>query len=378
MMLRCSRCGGQIAEETLAWRCGCGGYLNCPEESFRYAPDPSRSGIWRYASSLPVADPDHPVSLGEGMTPLVSAEWEYAGGKAPVLCKLESLSPSGSYKDRGIAVLVSRIRELGVRKIAEDSSGNAGASMAAYCAAAGIACDVYVPESTSEGKCVQIAAYGANLVRVPGPREATTEATLEAAKTVYYASHNWSPSYPLGLKTWALEVFEQAGGMPDTALCPAGQGSPVRGPEAGSPAMARSGEAPRVPRLCGAQAPPAPPLHQAWKRDAKEPPPARPEPILAERILSAMPVRGDYTLHAVRQSGGALAAVSEKAIWDAFTEAAAKGFYMEPTSAVAFAGLTQFLDGGVIKPGEKSVVLVSGFGLKATDKIMALRASPPV
>ncbi len=366
-------CGGRIPEEDLAWQCQCGSYLNCPDDGFRFAPDPSLPGIWRYASSLPVADPKHPVTLGEGMTPLVPCRWE----NAAIFCKLDSLSPSGSYKDRGIAVLVSRLKELGVTRIVEDSSGNAGASMAAYCAAAGIAGDFYVPQSASEGKCVQIAAYGANLVPVPGPREATTEAAEEAAKKAYYASHNWSPYFPAGLKTLGFEIFEQMGDVPDNVICPAGQGSLVRGVFDGFSEIRRSGKISRIPRVFGVQAEACRPLYEAWIRGEDQPRDVAKADSMAEGILSAFPVRGDGTIRAVRESGGAFTTVSEKAIWEAFKAVAGKGLYFVPTSAGAFAGLIRCLAEGVIAPGEKTVVVVSGIGLKATDKILELRRNPP-
>ncbi|NCC36381.1 MAG: pyridoxal-phosphate dependent enzyme, partial [Chloroflexia bacterium] len=131
--------------------------------SYEYDLSGRSASLWRYREVLPCGNDDGcgPVSLGEGMTPLVRAAWD----GAEILWKLDFLCPTGSYKDRGASVLMSRLRDLGVRDIIEDSSGNAGAAMAAYSARAGIRCRIFVPDYTSEGKCVQIGSYGAELVR---------------------------------------------------------------------------------------------------------------------------------------------------------------------------------------------------------------------
>src|SRR5262249_9347954 len=140
--------------------------------------------LWRYHEAL--GGNSDTVSLGEGLTPLVSGS--VAG--LPVSLKLDFLSPTRSHKDRGSAVMINPLKSWGIREIVEDSSGNAGASVAAYAAAARIRSRIFVPESASAGKLVQVVAYGAELTRVPGSREATTRAALEAAADSFYASHN--------------------------------------------------------------------------------------------------------------------------------------------------------------------------------------------
>ena len=378
MKLTCDACGLEIKEEALPWRCECGGPLSCDPESFSFAPDPALPGLWRYASSLPVANPGKAVTLGEGMTPLAPCSWDYGTGKAELLCKFDALSPTGSYKDRGISVQVSRLKELGLAKLVEDSSGNAGAAMAAYTAAAGIGCEIFVPESASEGKCVQIVAYGANLRKIPGPREATTRAAEEAAKNIYYGSHCWNPYYPHGIKTYAFEVYEQLGNaMPDTVIVPAGQGGLIAGAWDGFSEIAKTRKGLRIPRIFGIQSVNCSPLYEAWKNGLDTPVHFDKKPTMAEGIASAVPVRGRAMLRAVRNSNGGFAAVTEKEIWEAFERFALLGFYVEPTSAAALAGASRLLSEGTVKPGETTVVLLSGSGLKATDKILQLRANPP-
>jgi len=376
-MLYCEICGQNIEEQSLPWRCPCGGPLACDPAAFRYAPDPALPGLWRYASSLPVLDPQNAVHLGEGMTPLVPVKWDYGAGKAEILCKMDMLNPSGSYKDRGAAVEISRLRELGLTKLVEDSSGNAGASMAAYAAAAGIACDIFVPASASEGKCVQIAMYGARLQRIPGPREAATTAAEQAANNNYYASHNWNPYFPEGIKTYAFELFEQLGGQaPDNLIVPAGQGSLISGAWKAFSEIAAADKAVKMPRIFGIQSAHCAPFHQAWKNGDAITRPFEKKPTIAEGIASAFPVRASAKLNMVRNSKGAFVAVQEAEIWTALEKLAQAGIYVEPTGATALAGVSRLWQEGEVRPGECTVALLSGFGLKATDKILELRANP--
>ena len=128
-----------------------------------------------------------------------------------MLFKLESQMPTGSFKDRGTAVMLNHLIEVGVGPIHEDSSGNAGSSIATYAAAAGLQCRIYVPATAPRGKVVQIAASGAEVRAIPGTRQAVTEAALAAVGESFYASHNWQPFFIEGTKTLAYELWEQLG-----------------------------------------------------------------------------------------------------------------------------------------------------------------------
>ncbi len=172
--------------------------------------------MWRFREALPIENDENIVSFQEGYTPLLPFQVE---GR-PILLKQEHLFPTGSFKDRGASVLISRAKELGVERVVEDSSGNAGAAIAAYAAQAGIACDIYVPDNTSPAKLAQIKLYGARLHKIPGSRENTAEAARDMAKDHFYASHVWNPYFFQGTKTFSFEIWEQLGGQaPDTILC---------------------------------------------------------------------------------------------------------------------------------------------------------------
>src|SRR6202035_5218453 len=183
---RCAACGTVYSADRPLWRCDCGSHLDLvPGPGIGCAdivsPDAS---LWRYRAALALSGPPK-VTLGEGWTPLVTRRWD----GVPVQFKLESQMPTGSFKDRGTAVMLNHLLEVGVGPIHEDSSGNAGSSIATYAAASGLRCRIYVPAAAPRGKIVQIAASGAEVRAVPGTRQAVTEAALAAIDESFYASH---------------------------------------------------------------------------------------------------------------------------------------------------------------------------------------------
>jgi threonine synthase len=327
--------------------------------------------LWRYGAVLPVRG-EAAVSLGEAITPLVEA----AVDGVAVRFKLDFLLPTGSYKDRGAAVLISALRVLGVRHAVEDSSGNAAAAITAYAARAGIACTVFAPAAASPGKLVQAAAYGARVERVGGSRDDVAAAAIAAAAaddTATYASHNWHPFFVEGVKTWALEVWEQLGyRTPDNVVVPVGSGSMLLGAHRAFSQLLAGGEIGRLPRLFAAQPAACAPLHAAYLAGADDVSAVERRPTLAEGASIARPVRGRELLAALRESGGATAAVEEEEIASGLRDLARQGIYVEPTSAVAVAGVRQLLARREIQPGETTVVMLTGSGLKATDAIRGL------
>jgi threonine synthase len=366
---RCRACDAVHPFLEGRWRCDCGGLLDL---DFAPALDPARlSGavptLWRYRTALPLPKEADVVSLGEGFTPLTPARLD----GVDVWLKQDHLFPSGSYKDRGASLLIGYARALGVDAVVEDSSGNAGSAMAAYSAAAGLACTVYVPESASPGKLVQMAAYGAGVVRVPGSREATALAVREAAAQSFYASHVWHPLFTHGVKTVAYELWEQLGRRaPETVVVPAGNGSLLLGVDLGFRELVRLGLAARRPRLIAVQAANCAPLHAAFVAGAAETTPFPSTVTVAEGVAIADPARGAQMLAAIRTGGGSVLAVSEAEIGDALRLLHRRGFYVEPTSAVAVAGLRRHFREGPLT--DRPVAILTGHGLKATDRIASL------
>ncbi len=367
--LFCTACQTEYPLNDVRWRCDCGGLLDIQftarfplEQIAARKPD-----LWRYREAIPLPEGAEIVSFGEGFTPLIPVE---VAGRA-VLIKQDQLFPSGSYKDRGATVMISQAKYLGVRSVVEDSSGNAGCAVAAYCANAGIGCDIYVPESTSPGKLAQIQMYGAGLHRIPGSREDTSTAVMQAAQTTYYASHSWNPFFLHGTKTFAFEVCEQLGWKaPDTLALPAGNGTLLLGAATGFRELLQAGITRRLPKIVAVQAEACAPLARAFAAGQSMPAAIEKRDTLAEGIAIAEPVRGAQILQAVSESGGEFVTVSEEEILAALKAMSRQGHYIEPTAAATIAGAARYLPDS--QPGEVIVTVFTGHGLKATEKLAHL------
>ena len=368
-MMICSNCATKYSSDRPRWRCDCGGYLLLTDTPL-FSRDCLRdrpATLWRYHEALDIGDPANAVSLGEGWTPLVRTQ--ISG--CPVSIKVDYLCPTGSYKDRGSSVMISKLREWGVKKIIEDSSGNAGASIAAYATTAGIEADIYIPASTSEGKGAQIGMYGANLVKVPGTREDTARAAWDAAGQVFYASHNWNPYFLAGMKTAAYEIAEQMSWeAPDWVIAPAGGGGLLVGLYLGFSELAAAGITGHVPRLVAVQSAQCDPIYRAWRAELSDVPAIEKKPTAAEGISVARPVRGKTILGALRDSRGLVRTVSDEQVWEMLPQLGRGGMYVEPTSAAAPAAFVSLRKDGTIADGDSAVVVLTGSGLKATDKIV--------
>ena len=318
--------------------------------------------LWRYRAALWGIEPQARMSFGEGLTPLVTRSW--AG--YDLQFKLDNTLHSGSFKDRGAAVMMNHLASLGVTEILEDSSGNGGAAIAAYAAAGGIHCHIFVPESTSAGKVVQITAYGAEVHRIPGTRQDTADAAAIASERFVYASHNWQPMFIEGVKTVAFEIWEQRGYQaPDAVVVPTSYGSNLLGLYRGFRELLAAGEIRRLPRLYAVQAAVVAPLARFMQEGTRE---VQPHATVAEGIAGTRPIRLDEMAEAINTTGGRVVTVEEERIMPAqLGFAKATGLYIEPTSAVAAVAAQDLA--GENEIGAESVVLLTGSGLKATDRI---------
>jgi threonine synthase len=311
---------------------------------------------WRYAKALPLEL--QPVSLGEGCTPLLRLTLD----GIELAVKPEWFNPTASFKDRGTTVMVSLLRHQGVDRMLEDSSGNGGASVAAYAAAAGIHAKILAPDSTSEAKTLQSRMHGAALELVPGPRQATADEAVRQSEQIFYASHNWHPFFLQGTKLFAYELWEDLGfRAPDNVLIPAGAGSLALGCSIGFHELRRAGAIERLPRLLVAQPEHCSPLARAFHAGDEAVQDATWAPTIAEGTSIARPVRDREVLAAVRESGGTIVAVPEAEIAPAVRRLARHGLYAEPTSALVIAALPQL----ALDPRELTVTVLTGSGLKS-------------
>lgn len=371
MQISCTNCHQPYPQQGVPYRCpNCGGIYDYTTP-FIYdtaSIEPGLPGIYRYCHTFGFPQGLAPVSLGEGETPLV---WAQAFGRQ-VAFKCDFLNPTGSFKDRGTAVLLGILRSRGVTLALEDSSGNAGASFAAYAARAGISARIFVPESASGYKRAQIEMYGAQLVAVPGPRSNATEAVLgvlsEPGNQAVYASHAYLPFNLPGYATLAYELVAQLGIAPGSILLPAGQGGLLLGASLGFQAMKNAGVIAQIPWIVGVQARACAPLWAlatygasglAWVVEA---------PTLAEGICVRHPVRGDAVLQAVSASGGRFLAVDEDELLPGRAALAHLGLYVEPTSAVVWGALAQVIN----TLPEPVVVVLTGSGFKYADPLIFL------
>jgi len=364
----CDTCGASTPSlAPSGWRCACGSPWSLPPGP---AFDPrtateTASGVWRFRRQIRL--PPGPVpTLGEGC-----GRWlRPPGGPRIALAHLE---PTLSFKDRGVAVLLAWAALAATPPLIEDSSGNAGGSFAAYAAAAGLPCRIYVPSSAPAGKTAALRAFGAEVVEVEGPRGNATEAAL-ADPDGTYCSHAWNPMFLEGTKTMALQWWQEHGGvLPRRVYVPVGQGSIALGLYHGFTEIRAGVPEFRVPEIVAVQHRTAAPLWQAIEAPGadKEPDPASepdrapaPEPAdhpsLADGIAIDKPVRQEALVHAIKDTGGRVIVVGNEEIRDAQQRLAGVGVWAEPTGAVAMAGHMQAGD------GSDALVVVTGHGLKTT------------
>jgi threonine synthase len=324
--------------------------------------------LWRYRAALPV-EIKNPITLGEGCTPLVEQAW----GDLRPLFKLEWFNPTGSFKDRGSAVMLSVLRQLGVDAILEDSSGNGGSSMAGLGAAGGMRVKILAPASTSPAKIAQVRAYGAEVQLVEGPREESEAEAIRQSSQTFYASHNWQPFFLEGTKSLAYEIWEDLGfRAPDNVIMPVGAGSSLLGCAFGFRELLKAGQIAKLPRLFAAQPLNCSPIDASFKAGADTPVAREVNKTIAEGTAIKHPLRLREIIAALRESGGGTIALTEQEIVAALRRLARQGLFAEPTCASAAAALDKLSAAGAIKANETTIVILTGTGLKAATTVADL------
>jgi threonine synthase len=340
--------------------------------------------IWHYRQLLPVLDEKNMVTLGEGNTPLIDGGrlaghgrdgGSFGGG---LFLKLEQLNPTGSFKDRPIAVAVSKAKEFGADTIILASSGNASASAAAYAARAGMRCIVCIPQNTDIGKVRQAIAHGAMVIYVEGSYSNSYEVVKEASR--YFNWPNLSTTFinPYsveGNKAAAYEIYRQLGGSaPDTVIVPIGAGPLLVGMAKGFRELQEFGLIKAVPRFSGVQAAQCAPVVEAYDAGRREVA-AWNKPIRTAATGIADPLvgyaaDGTLTLATILDSGGAAVALDEEEIRAAGEWLARDaGIYAEPSAAAALGALEKLAAARKIKASERVVCVITGHGLKYTGKL---------
>ncbi|WP_426438784.1 threonine synthase [Bradyrhizobium genosp. P] len=332
--------------------------------------DRGTRSLWRYRAALPIAVAK-PITMGEGCTPMVERAW---GDLRPHF-KLEWFNPTASFKDRGTTVMLSFMRQLGVEAVLEDSSGNGGASVAAYGAAGGMRVRILAPATTSPMKVAQMHAFGAEVQLVEGPREESEAAAIRQSKQTFYSSHNWQPFFLQGTKSLAYEIWEDCNfTAPDNVIMPVGAGSSLLGCHIGFQELLAAGQITRLPRLFAAQPLNCSPVDASFAAGVDTPVDRAVHKTIAEGTAIKHPLRLKQMIAALRETSGGTIAIPEDRIVTALKRLAGTGLFVEPTSASAAAALDVLKERGAIRPTERTVVIITGTGIKAASLITDILA----
>ena len=363
--IRCSVCD-KSPSSLLAFKCpSCGEPLDVKLD-FNFEPDKIRTGnysLWRYQEFFPYAQEKTIITLSEGWTPLVRFSEN-------VHVKLESANPTGSFKDRGSTVLVSALHELISEAdgyISEDSSGNAGASMAAYAARAGLKARIYVPENVAGPKFNQIQFYGAEVTKVSGGRARVAEEAQRPERRKFYLGHILHPLFRDGMRSLAYELFEQFGwSVPDRVYLPVSAGTLLLGVISSFKHLLDSGQIDALPKIVACQTRQVSPLYHSLKGLTYDPP--KTVSSVADALVSVKPPLLDLMVQRLKEVRGDAVMVEENEIIEAFRELARSGFFVEPSSAVAFAGYKKQSGADTLSNKDKVAIVLTGSGLKTTVK----------
>jgi len=380
--LECIDCGERYDPRRVIYTCSrCGGLLSVKYDFSRL---PSRLdsrwerrplSVWRYKELLPVERAELRVTLGEGGTSLnrclrLSKEI----GLENLYVKNEGENPTGSFKDRGMTIGVTKAVELGMEKVACASTGNTSASLAAYAARAGIECIVLIPSGkVAFGKLVQAMIHGARVIQIRG----NFDEALKIVRSIclshpIYLLNSLNPFRLEGQKTIAFEIRDQLSGeVPDKIVVPVGNAGNISAIWKGFTELHELGLIDSLPQMIGIQAEGAAPIVDSLKRNLDHVEFVNNPETIATAIRIGSPVNWKKAVRAVKQSHGMVEKVSDAEILEAQRLLAQKeGIFVEPASAASVAGLIKIKERGLIDKDEVVVCILTGHGLKDPNIIM--------
>jgi threonine synthase len=326
--------------------------------------------MWRYAPALPVQHEASIISLGEGMTPLLSARRAGARiGASDLLVKDEGLNPTGSFKARGLSCAVSMCVELGLNRLAIPSAGNAASALAAYAAAAGIEAHIFMPQDVPQSNFIECKSYGARVNLVDGLISDCGRLVAERkAKEGWFEISTLKEPYRIeGKKTMGYEVAEQLGWeLPDAIFYPTGGGVGIIGMWKAFAEMEALGWiGPKRPKMIAVQAEGCQPIVRAFKEGEPASRFWEGATTVASGLRVPKPLGDRLTLQAVRESGGTAIAVSDHDLIDAGIRLASEeGIFAAPEGAACIAAAQRLIAEGFLKPAERILIYNTGSGLK--------------
>lgn len=359
----CTCCGKKTSVTTHEPHCECGGLF---ELDFKPQPwdasliDRNEWSIFRYRAFMAMDDDStwRSVTMGEGMTPIIPFSDD-------VLFKMDYTMPTLSFKDRGAATLVSHCKAIGVKNCVQDSSGNAGNSVAAYSARAGIGCEIFVPEGTSPKKITMIESHGAKVNVVPGTRDHCADVCRAKVKNdgAFYANHVFNPFFYEGMKAYIYETFEQLGRIPANIVVPVGNGTLFIGVVKALEHLLESGAIEKFPNIIALQSELCDPLYQARLAGSKHAADVTPSPTMAEGIAIGRPMRGDELMDMIYRHDIKMVTAPEDKILEARYEIARRGIYCEHTTAANYAAYKHYCE--LYGPTPDTLITMCGAGIKS-------------
>ncbi|MEM2250933.1 MAG: threonine synthase [Candidatus Hadarchaeales archaeon] len=389
MRLECFECHAKFDVDERIYECPkCGGLLEVEftkeelRKNLKKYPMSGDLRVWRYRAFLPIIDDSKIVSIGEGGTPLIKCvRLARELGIEEFYLKFEGANPTGSFKDRGMTVGVTKALEFGVKTVACASTGNTSASLAAYAARAGLKCLVLLPKGkVALGKLTQTLVHGAQVVAVRGNFDEALDILRQlcAERKDIYLLNSINPFRPQGQKTIGFEIVEQLGmSVPDRVIVPMGNCANIWAIYKGFVEFKMAGLIKKIPKMTGIQAEGAKPIVDAFKKNLKKFVPVKNPETIATAIRIGNPVNGPKALHAIRASGGTAEAVSDAEIVEAQKMVARlEGIGIEPASAASVAGLKKLLEAEEINKDEMIVCVATGHVLKDPEEAIEISAKP--
>jgi threonine synthase len=382
--IACVDCGTAVTPDDGRALCeACDGLLDYHYDLPAARFDDREASIWRFRDLLPVAADAEPVTLGEGLTPLVRARLDTGG---ETWWKNETVNPSGSQKDRAMSVALTRARAIGIDGVFVASAGSTALAAAAYAARAGVRCTVLVGEEASERRVLPIAAYGARIFRVRGSVDDALDLLDRAVRRARIhdvsTRRAGNPAQAEGPKTIAYEIAAALGRAPDWVVVPVGGGGTLAAIWRGFVELQAMGRTDRLPRMVAFQPtgydtfPPA--LEHGWTSDDDLRVNAfveRPTTVQV-KIAHTYAPDGAAALSAIRESGGlALSVTDDEAIAGVAELAATEGILAEPSSGGVVTAVRRLVESGLVGPGEVVGGIVGGNGFRELDALASSMAS---
>jgi len=387
--VKCIRCGARFSGEDVVYTCRkCDGLLDIKYDYSEIGAEQvvkaEGEGVWKYRVLLPFDEQEtKPITINEGNTPLYRCDrLAKFIGIDDLWVKHEGLNPSGSFKDRGMTVGVTKAVELGVKGVACASTGNTSASLAIFAAKAGIPCYVLLPKGkVALGKVAQAMMHGAKVFSLKGNfDDALRVVRVLCEEEKLYLLNSVNPYRLEGQKTIAFEVTEKLDWeVPDSVILPVGNAGNISAIFKGFSELKTLGITDDIPKMTGIQAEGAKPVVDAFKEGKAEIIPEDKPETIASAIRIGNPVNAAKALHAIRSSGGVAESVTDDEITEAqLMLARLEGIGVEPASAASIAGLKKLVEMGEIESDERIVCITTGHLLKDPERVIKICEAPKV